>query len=242
VSTEPLLLIVDDDQAIQRLVKLELEAEGFRVQTCGTGEEALTIAREQRPDLLVLDINLPDRQGLDVLGELRERSDVPVILLTGRTGTRDRVKGLDLGADDYVVKPFSPEELGARIRAVLRRRTRANAEAGSTVQAGEFTIDLDRRIVSTGDNETASLTRTEWALLQFLAEHPGKVMLSQQILSHVWGPEYIDDRQYLRVWVSRIRKKLSPEVIETFQGIGYRLVDEPDPEPPAEASAGADEL
>jgi two-component system KDP operon response regulator KdpE len=241
LSTEPLLLVVDDDQAIQRLVKLELEEQGFRVQTCGTGAEALSLAMDQRPDLLVLDINLPDRQGLDVLSDLRERSEVPVILLTGRTGTRDRVRGLDLGADDYVVKPFSPEELGARVRAVLRRRTQGSAEAGTTVRAGEFTIDLDRRVVMSAGDETVALTRTEWALLQFLAEHPGKVMLSQQILSHVWGPEYIDDRQYLRVWVSRIRKKLAPEVIETFQGIGYRLVDEADPIPQEPAEAGAED-
>lgn len=224
MSTEPLLLVVDDDLAIQRLVKLELEEQGFHVETCGTGGEAIEAVIERRPDLVVLDLNLPDVPGLDVLADLRDRGDVPVILLTGRSGTRDRVRGLDLGADDYVVKPFAPEELGARARAVLRRRSASEADAGTLVQAGPFSIDLERRVVSHND-EIVSLTRTEWGLLQYLAENPGKVMLSQQILSHVWGPEYIDDRQYLRVWISRLRKKLAPEVIETFQGIGYRLVD-----------------
>ena len=236
MSTDPLVLAVDDELAIQRLVKLELEEQGLRVVTCGTGKEALSILDESRPDIVVLDLMLPDMSGIDVLAEIRERSETPVILLTGRTGTEDRVRGLDLGADDYVVKPFAPEELGARVRAVLRRETRANADEGTTVTAGPFTIDLERRLVMKHD-EMVPLTRTEWSLLQFLAENPGKVMLSQQILSHVWGPEYIDDRQYLRVWVSRIRKKLAPELIETFPGIGYRFTET---EASEEAVSGAE--
>ena len=229
MSTDPLLLLVDDDLAIQRLVKLELEEQGVRVVTTGTGREALAAFSESRPDIVVLDLGLPDMSGLDVLAAIRERSGTPVIVLTGRRGTDDRVRGLDLGADDYVVKPFAPEELGARVRAVLRRETRGNADAGATLQVGRFEVDLDRRLVS-DNGEVVPLTRTEWALLQFLAENPGKVMLSEQILSHVWGPEYIDDRQYLRVWVSRVRKKLAPELIETFPGIGYRFVVDAQPD------------
>ena len=224
MGTDPLLLVVDDDRAIQQLLKAELEEQGFRVQLCGTGREAIDATVELRPDLVVLDLMLPDLSGLEVLAQLRERNAVPVILLTGRTSTADRVRGLDLGADDYLGKPFAPEELAARVRAVLRRRTIAEAEAGIAVRAGDFQIDLERRTVTRGE-QVIALTRTEWNLLQFLAQNAGKVMLSQQILSHVWGPEYVDDRQYLRVWVSRIRKKLAPEVIETFPGIGYRLVE-----------------
>jgi two-component system KDP operon response regulator KdpE len=236
LSTDPLVLAVDDELAIQRLLKLELEEQGLHVVTCGSGREAMDAFAESRPDLVVLDLMLPDMSGTEVLAEIRERSDVPVILLTGKTGTEDRVRGLDLGADDYVVKPFAPEELGARVRAVLRREIRSNADAGSTVEAGAFTIDLERRLV-TREGEPVPLTRTEWSLLQFLAENPGKVMLSQQILSHVWGPEYIDDRQYLRVWVSRIRKKLAPELIETFPGIGYRFIETTKPQPAARVPA-----
>lgn len=222
MSTEPLVLAVDDDLSIQRLLKLELEETGLHVLTAGTGAEALELARQRRPDIVVLDLRLPDMPGLDVLAAIRERTATPVILLTGQADTRDRVRGLDLGADDYVTKPFSPEELAARIRAVLRRAVGAEAPEGAVVEAGPFTIHLERRVVERG-GEIVPLTRTEWQLLQFLAEHADKVMLSSQILSHVWGPEYVDDVQYLRVWVSRIRGKLAPELIRTFPRIGYQL-------------------
>lgn len=225
MSNEPLVLAVDDDIQIQRLVKLTLEEQGLLVRTCGTGKEAIAAVAESRPDIVLLDLRLPDIPGLEVLAEIRARSTTPVILLTASGGTSDRVKGLDFGADDYVVKPFSPEELGARVRAVLRRETRGTSEAGTSVNAGPFVIDLERRMV-TKNGETIPLTRTEWSLLQFLAENRGKVMLRPQILSHVWGPEYLNDIQYLRVWISRIRRKLSPNLIQTFPGIGYRFVDE----------------
>jgi two-component system KDP operon response regulator KdpE len=196
------------------------------VVTAGDGEEALRIAEEQRPDIVLLDIVMPEMTGLEVMRRLREQSNAPIILVTAKDTDSDKVRGLELGADDYIVKPFSPDELGARIRAVLRR----SVGTGSTeriIRAGEVEIDLDRRLVTRG-GEPISLTRTEWLLLQHLAANAGKVMMNAELLSKVWGPEYRDDVQYLRVWVSRLRHKLEPEpadptIIKTRQGIGYLL-------------------
>ncbi len=230
MTTEPFVLAVDDAAGILKLIKLELAEQGFRVVTAGGGEEALRIAEEQRPDIVLLDVLMPDMTGLEVMRKLREQSNAPVILVTAKDSDSDKVRGLELGADDYIVKPFSPDELGARIRAVLRRSTGAgNAER--LVRSGDVEIDLDKRMVSRS-GENVSLSRTEWMLLQHLAANAGKVMTSPELLSKVWGPEYRDDVQYLRVWVSRLRAKLesdpaNPTIIETRQGIGYLLNAEP---------------
>ncbi len=223
MSSEPMILAVDDEAGILRLIKLELSAQGFRVITASNGEEALRIAEEQRPDVVLLDILMPEITGLEVMRRLRERSNTPVILVTAKDKDADKVRGLELGADDYVVKPFSPEELGARIRAVLRRGLGQHAER--VVRVGNIEIDLTRRLVKR-DGELVAVTRTEWLLLQHLAANAGKVILNAELLSKVWGPEYRDDLQYLRVWVSRLRHKLepvpgSPTIIKTLQGIGY---------------------
>ena len=226
MTSEPLVLAVDDEAGILRLVKLELSQQGFRVVTAGSGEEALRVAEEQRPDIVLLDVVMPEMTGLEVMRRLREQSNAPIILVTAKDTDSDKVRGLELGADDYIVKPFSPDELGARIRAVLRRSLGA-ASTGRLVRAGDVEIDLDRRMV-TRDGDPISLTRTEWLLLQHLAANAGKVMMNAELLSKVWGPEYRDDVQYLRVWVSRLRHKLEPEpaepiIIKTRQGIGYLL-------------------
>ena len=226
MTSEPLVLAVDDEAGILRLVKLELSQQGFRVVTAGSGEEALRVAEEQRPDIVLLDIVMPEMTGLEVMRKLREQSNAPVILVTAKDTDSDKVRGLELGADDYIVKPFSPDELGARIRAVLRRSIGAGS-TGRLVRAGDVEIDLDRRLV-TRNGDPISLTRTEWLLLQHLAANAGKVMMNAELLSKVWGPEYRDDVQYLRVWVSRLRHKLEPEpadptIIRTRQGIGYLL-------------------
>ncbi|MGI8926693.1 MAG: response regulator [Tepidiformaceae bacterium] len=234
MSSEPLVLAVDDESGILRLVKLELTAQGLRVITASNGEDALRLAEEQRPDVVLLDVVMPEITGYEVMRRLRERSNVPVILVTAKDKDSDKVRGLELGADDYVVKPFSPEELGARIRAVLRRAIGQDTER--VVRAGELEIDLTRRLVKRS-GELVSLTRTEWLLLQHLAANAGKVMLNAELLSKVWGPEYRDDLQYLRVWVSRLRHKLelepgNPVIIKTLQGIGYMFeAEEPEPEP-----------
>lgn len=226
MSTEPLVLAVDDEAGILRLIKLELSTQGFRVVTASGGEEALRVAEEQRPDIALLDIVMPEMSGLEVMRRLRERSSIPVILLTAKGSESDKVRGLELGADDYLAKPFSPDELSARVRAVLRRSV-GSSSTENVVHVGEVEVDLNRRLVKRG-GEIVTLTRTEWMLLQHLAANVGKIMLNAELLSKVWGPEYRDDLQYLRVWVSRLRRKLEddpskPKLIKTFQGIGYML-------------------
>jgi two-component system KDP operon response regulator KdpE len=228
MNVEPLVLAVDDEAGILRVIKLELGAHGFRVITASNGEEALRLAAEQRPDIALLDIVMPEMSGLEVMRRLRERSNVPVILLTAKGSETDKVRGLELGADDYMAKPFSPEELGARVRAVLRRAPRGT-QAENVVRANGVEVDFNRRLVKK-NGEVVSLTRTEWMLLQHLASNAGKILLNGELLSKVWGPEYGDDLQYLRVWVSRLRRKLednpsAPKLIRTFQGIGYMFVD-----------------
>jgi len=227
MTVDPLILAVDDEPGILRLIKLELSSQGFRVIGAGDGEEALRMAEQQRPDIVVLDIVMPDMSGLEVMRRLRERTSVPVILLTARDHDEDKVRGLELGADDYLAKPFNPEELSARVRAVLRRGVRPAGGGENVVRVANVAIDLERRLVKK-DGQVVSLTRTEWMLLQHLAANAGKVMLNTELLSKVWGPEYRDDLQYLRVWVSRLRSKLEPDpsspvIIKTLQGIGYLL-------------------
>lgn len=236
MSTQPLLLAVDDEAGILRLIKLELTAQGFRVMTASNGEEALRLVEERRPDCVLLDVVMPEITGLEVMRRIRERSNTPIILVTAKDKDADKVRGLELGADDYIVKPFSLDELGARIRAVLRRTTGQDTER--VVRAANVEIDLTRRLVKR-DGELVSVTRTEWLLLQHLAANAGKVILNAELLSKVWGPEYRDDLQYLRVWVSRLRHKLEPEpgnptIIKTLQGIGYMFDAEPAPVPAAQ--------
>jgi two-component system KDP operon response regulator KdpE len=223
MTTDPLLLAVDDEAGILRLMKLELSAQGFRVITATDGESALRLAEEQRPDAILLDVMMPEITGIEVMRRIREHSNVPILLVTARDKDADKVRGLELGADDYIVKPFSPDELGARVRAVLRRALGGDTER--VVHAGDVEIDLMRRLVTRG-GESVSVTRTEWLLLQHLAANAGKVMLNTELLTKVWGPEYRDDLQYLRVWISRLRGKLeetpsNPQIIKTLQGIGY---------------------
>ena len=230
MSTQPLVLVADDEPRITKLVSIALSEEGFRVVTANSGEEALLKAEEVRPDIVLLDIVMPDLDGIEVMRQLRERRPVAVILLTAKGSTADKAKGLDLGADDYIAKPFHPDELAARVRAVLRRSS--GAAPGSGILAfDDIEIDLERRMV-TRNGELVQLSRTEWLLLQHLAANAGKVVLHTELLTKVWGPEYRDDLQYLRVWVSRVRRKLGAEPgepgrIKTFQGIGYLLDVDP---------------
>jgi two-component system KDP operon response regulator KdpE len=236
MSTQPLVLVADDEQRITKLVSMALTDEGFRVVTASGGEEALAKAEEVRPDIVLLDIVMPDLDGIEVMRQIRERRSVPVILLTAKGSASDKAKGLDLGADDYIAKPFHLDELAARVRAVLRRASGASAVTGA-VRFDDIEIDLERRVVTRG-GELVELSRTEWLLLQHLAANAGKVVLHTELLTKVWGPEYRDDLQYLRVWVSRVRRKLGAKPgeagrIRTFQGIGYLH----DIEPAAEAAA-----
>jgi two-component system KDP operon response regulator KdpE len=226
LNIQPLVLVADDEPRITKLVSIALSEEGFRVVAATGGEEALQRAEEVRPDIVLLDIVMPDLDGIEVMRRLRERRPVPVILLTAKGSTGDKAKGLDLGADDYVAKPFHPDELAARVRAVIRRSSGTQPGAG-VLRFDDVEIDLERRMV-TRSGELVQLSRTEWLLLQHLATNAGKVVLHTELLTKVWGPEYRDDLQYLRVWISRVRRKLGarpgePGRIRTFQGIGYLL-------------------
>jgi DNA-binding response OmpR family regulator len=227
-----LILVVDDEPAIVRLVRSKLLADGYAVETAGSGEEALEFLENERPDLIVLDLMMPGIDGFETLRRVRSQMQVPVILLTARSGDADVSRGFTTGADDYLTKPFNPDELSLRIAAVLRRSAGATPIGGQTtlVYPG-VTIDLDRRKVTVNGQEVR-LSRTEWELLSQLAGNVGRVMLHGELLSRIWGPEFRDEAHYLRTWVSRLRAKLesdpgAPELIKTFPGLGYRL--EPPP-------------
>lgn len=236
MTNKPLILVVDDDPKILRLLRVELTAQGFQVLVAERGRDALELAERQRPDLVILDIIMPGMDGLEVLRRLRESSGVPVILLTAKGTDADKIIGLELGADDYLAKPFNPEELTARVRAVLRRTQAREAPTnGSRLVCGDIVVDLARRTVYVR-NRPVVLSRTEWQLLQQLCANAGRVMLHEDLLSRTWGPEYRDDVQYLRVWISRLRQKLednpsAPRYIRTVQGVGYILDASPAPEP-----------
>lgn len=227
-TNKPVILVVDDDPKIVKLLKIELTTQGFTVLTADRGAAALESVERQRPDLVILDIIMPGMDGLEVLARLRESSGVPVILLTAKGTDSDKIQGLQLGADDYLPKPFNPEELTGRVRAVLRRsQARELPVTGNQLVCGDITIDLARRTVMV-KGRAVVLSRTEWQLLQQLCANAGRVMLHEDLLSRTWGPEYRDDVQYLRVWISRLRQKLEqnpaePQYIRTVQGIGYVL-------------------
>jgi two-component system, OmpR family, KDP operon response regulator KdpE len=230
-STLPLVLLVEDDPAIRRFLRAVLPAKGYRLLEAITVAEALDKAARERPDLVVLDLGLPDRDGLDMLRELREWSAVPVVVLSARQQERDKVSALDLGADDYVSKPFGTEELVARLRVALRHAERVRAGQDEPVfEAGDLRVDLAGRTVSVSGREV-HLTPLEWKVLALLVKHSGKVVTHRQILREVWGPDYGDEAHYLRVYVAQLRRKVEveparPRHLRTEPGVGYRLVGE----------------
>jgi DNA-binding response OmpR family regulator len=216
------ILVVDDEPNIADLVELYLRRDGFRVVKAARGEEVAAAVDRHRPRLVVLDVGLPDVDGLEVCRRLRRTSAIPVIFLTARDTEIDRVLGLELGADDYVTKPFSPPELVARVKAVLRRADGA-AATPEVVQLGELTIDVGRREVRIGD-EAVAFTGKEFELLKFLAERSGLALSRQQILDGVWGYDWFGDARTVDVHIAQVRKKVAGHVrIETVRGVGYRL-------------------
>lgn len=223
-----LILVVDDEPPIVRLVKAKLRVDGYEVLTASRGDEALQIVQTESPDLVVLDVMMPDMDGFETLRRIRQFSNVPVVMLTARGGDMDKLKGLQSGADDYITKPFNPDELEARIAAVLRRTAGVqHTESEAVLHYPGLTIDLERKIVKAGDEEIR-LSRTEWELLSQLAGNAGRVMMHTELLSRIWGPEYRNETQYLRTWVSRLRAKLEPNgeglvLITTYPGMGYRF-------------------
>jgi DNA-binding response OmpR family regulator len=215
------IVVVDDEANIADLVDLYLAREGFRVLKAGTGEAGLQAVRNHRPRLVVLDVGLPDVDGLEVCKRVRATSQIPVIFLTARDGEVDRVLGLELGADDYLTKPFSPAELVARVKAVLRRTD--GGPAPEVLQAGGTTVDVGRREVRV-DDEPVELTTKEFDLLRYLAERPGLALSRKQILDGVWGYDWFGDARTVDVHIAQVRKKLGNAVtIKTVRGVGYRL-------------------
>jgi len=225
------VLVVDDEPQILRALRAGLVAHGYEVVSAADGEEALDKAAAECPDAVILDLNLPKLSGLDVCKGLREWSSVPIIVLSVRDAERDKVTALDLGADDYLTKPFGTDELLARLRVALRHAAREAGPAEPVVCVGAVTIDLSRHVVKRGEDEVR-LTATEYKLLAYLATNAGRVLTHTQILEHVWGPGYETETQNLRVYVSQLRRKLDPDstqpqMIMTEPGVGYRfLADE----------------
>ena len=228
MSNAPHILVIDDELQIQRAIRTILSEKGFKVTTASSGEEGLTLAAAGRPDIVILDLGLPDMDGVQVCMRLREWTQIPIIILSVRDSERDKVTALDNGADDYLTKPFGIEELLARVRVALRHSTRRQDDAGSVVHAGPLTIDLAWHVVKRGDDEV-KLTATEYKLLAYLAANHGRVLTHQSILSNVWDPADADHTEYLRVYMRQLRKKLEddperPQYILTEPGIGYRFI------------------
>jgi len=226
VSEGAHVLIVDDEVQIRRFLRISLEANGYHVHEATNGQDALAAAAQVRPDLIILDLGLPDIDGITVLTRLREWTTTPVIILSVLDADRDKVAALDAGADDYLTKPFSVEELLARLR-VAQRHARP-AEQAPIFTSGDLQVDLARRLV-TVRGEAVKLTPTEYALLRLLIQHAGRVLTHRQILKAVWGPQYVDETHYLRVYFAQLRQKLEvnptlPRLIVTEPGVGYRLV------------------
>jgi two-component system, OmpR family, KDP operon response regulator KdpE len=221
------VLVVDDEPPIVRAVAANLRARGYQAQTAASGGGALTAVELEQPDCIVLDLGLPDLHGLEVLKRLRSWTAVPVVVLTAADGEHDKVKAFQLGADDYVTKPFSMVELMARVQVAIRHGRHARAGASPVIDAGEVRIDLDARQV-TRNGRPQRLTRIEYRLLEVLATNAGRLCSHRFLLEQVWGSGYEEESQYLRVYVANLRKKLddpsAPHLILTEPGLGYRLV------------------
>jgi two-component system KDP operon response regulator KdpE len=221
------ILVVDDEPQIRRMLDLSLSAQGYEVVEAADGVSALKIIARGKTDLVILDLGLPDRNGLEIIEEVRKTSVVPIIILSVRNDEGGKVKAFDLGADDYVVKPFGMAELVARIRTALRHRLQEQG-ASPVLVCGDITVDLMNRVV-TRKGEEVKLSKTEFDVLRLLAEHAGKILTHQYILKQVWGPHSGEEVQYLRVYIRALRHKLEarpdqPEYIRTETGIGYRLI------------------
>jgi two-component system KDP operon response regulator KdpE len=223
------VLVVDDEPAVRRIVVHNLEAHGFRVAAADSGEAALELEPKLHPDLVIVDLGLPEMDGFAVIEALRERSSTPIVVLSVRGAESDKVRALDLGADDYLTKPFGVEELLARVRVALRHAARRAGGAEAVFRTGGLEVDLEKRLVTVSGTEI-HLTPTEYALLTALVADAGAVLTDRALLRRVWGPEYGSENHYVHVYMARLRKKLEadparPRYIRTEAGVGYRLVE-----------------
>lgn len=223
------VLVVDDEPQIRRFLRPSLTAQGFAVVEAGNAAEALAKAAEVKPVVVILDMGLPDRDGIEVIRALREWTQTPILVLSVRDREADKIAALDAGADDYVEKPFAMGELLARLRAALRHRLRQQGEA-PVFRSGPLAVDLVRREVSMR-GQPVKLSPKEYDLLRLLVQHAGKVVTQRQILQQIWGPAHVEDTQYLRVYIGQLREKLEddatrPALIATEAGVGYRLLEQ----------------
>jgi two-component system KDP operon response regulator KdpE len=240
-SNSPLVLVIEDEEPIRRFLRATLESQSYRVKEAATANEGLLQARTQRPDLILLDLGLPDGDGIDITKAIRRDSAVPIVVLSARGQEPDKVAALDAGADDYLTKPFGVSELAARIRVALRHASRPAGVATpvyeATVDGRTLHVDTDTRAVKVSDAgaiRQLRLTPTEFKLLAFLVKHAGKVLTHQQILKEVWGPTHAHDVQYLRVYAGQLRQKIEasaaqPQFVLTEPGVGYRLAPPNEP-------------
>ncbi|WP_370329771.1 response regulator [Mycolicibacterium hippocampi] len=221
------VLVVDDEPQILRALRINLSVRGYEVLTVATGADALRAATDHRPDVVILDLGLPDISGIEVLAGLRGWLSAPVIVLSARTDSGDKVEALDAGADDYVTKPFGMDELLARLRAAVRRAAASTDTDQPVIETSAFTVDLATKTVTRSGSEV-HLTPTEWGILEMLVRHRGKLVGREEILREVWGPAYAKETQYLRVYLAQLRRKLEddpshPEHLLTEAGMGYRF-------------------
>lgn len=224
---KPRVLVVDDEPQLLRALRINLSVRGYDVATAATGAEALKSAAEHRPDVIVLDLGLPDMDGVEVLGGLRGWLSAPVIVLSARTDSADKVEALDAGADDYVTKPFGMDEFLARLRAAVRRGQVAADTEEPVVETDAFTVDLATKRVTRNGGDV-HLTPTEWGILEMLVRNPGKLVGREELLREVWGPAYAKEGHYLRVYLAQLRRKLeddpsNPRHLLTEAGMGYRF-------------------
>ncbi|MDQ5841239.1 MAG: response regulator transcription factor [Chloroflexota bacterium] len=223
------ILVVDDEPGIRETLARNLEGHGYQVRSAETGAQALEAAARFQPDLVLLDLGLPDLDGTEVIERIRSRTSTPIVVLSVRGAERDKVRALELGADDYLTKPFGIDELLARVKVALRHAARTRQGADPVFRSGELAVDLDRREV-TADGRPVHLTPTEYALLGALIAAGGRVLTDRALLQRVWGPEYGSENHYLHVYIGRLRKKLEPDparprYLRTEPGVGYRLVE-----------------
>lgn len=227
-DNNPVIIVVEDDAKIRRFIKLALEAEQLDVFEADSVKRGLIEAGTRQPDLVVLDLGLPDGDGIDFIKDFRTWSDIPVVVLSARTAEADKVAALDAGADDYLIKPFGAAELLARVRAHLRRRFRAGTSGQAVFEFGDVRVDFGKRIVEK-NGQQIHLTPIEFRLLAYLVANPDSVLTHRQLLKAVWGPSHIDDSHYVRVYMGHVRKKIEddptrPKYILTESGVGYRFV------------------